>query len=92
VTGQHTLRRKPLRLRLPKVTWRAVRLALLDLADVLWKCAVAAVASLLVATAITLIARDFYAHGEPSAAVLTVVVGFAGIVLVLFDWARRAAK
>lgn len=95
MSGQHTLRREPIRLRIHirvHVPWRAIGVAFLEIADVLWKCAVAGIVSLLLAAAIALIAKGFYENGEPSAAVLTVIVGFGIIVAVLITWAQRESR
>jgi hypothetical protein len=72
------------------VPWRRIGRVLLDLAEALWLCAVAAVLSLIGASVVVLMAMAWYQAGDSGAAVLTVLIGFAVIVAGLLYWAGDA--
>lgn len=106
MSGQHTLRHKPIRLGLParpawlvtptfvkRLPWQWIRGLLLDVADVLWRCALAAVGCGLAALVIILLANGVYqSTGERTAAALVLAWGFREIVGLLIAWAARAVN
>jgi hypothetical protein len=94
VSGAHTLRHKPIRLHMPVIRfpWRKVGAALMEVADVLWMCVIAAVTAGLAAGVITLVAFGLYQTGQRDAAVVTVAIGFALIVVLLILWAERECR
>lgn len=88
--SQHALRHKPIRLHIAiHIPWRKAGLALLDVADVLWKGVVAATVSGLLALVIALIAMGLYDTDQRGPAIAAVIAGFAIIVTLLLLWAER---
>lgn len=94
MSGAHTLRHKPIRLHVPtvRIPWRKVAAALLEIADVLWLCALAAIVAVTVSAVIILVAFGLYQTGQRDAAVVVVAIGFSLLIVMLIFWAERECR